>query len=87
MVQLLLEKGANVEAEDYLRRTPLLQAAENGHEAIARLLLKKGADVEANDYIGRTPLSWAIEKGQEAIVQLLAEVKARGGSWAGLVNN
>jgi ankyrin repeat protein len=46
VVELLLEKGADVESKDRLGRTPLLCAAINGHEAVVKLLLEKGANLE-----------------------------------------
>jgi ankyrin repeat protein len=43
-VELLLEKGAELETKDKnSSRTPLSYAAGNGHEAVAKLLLEKGA--------------------------------------------
>ena len=71
VVQLLLEKGAGIEAEDNYRRTPLLSAAAGGHEAAVQLLLEKGAGIEAKDNDGWTPLLWAAANGGEAVVQLL----------------
>ncbi|KAH8890025.1 ankyrin, partial [Thozetella sp. PMI_491] len=58
VVQLLLDKGADLEAKEKdSGQTPLSQAAACGHEAVARLLLDKGADLEAKDgEDGRTPL-------------------------------
>jgi ankyrin repeat protein len=41
VVKLLLEKGAELEATERDGWTPLLWAAGNGHEAVAKLLLKK----------------------------------------------
>ncbi|KAH3056565.1 hypothetical protein KXW16_005580, partial [Aspergillus fumigatus] len=38
VVRLLLEKGAAVDAQDQWKRTALLYAAGNGHEAVVRLL-------------------------------------------------
>ena len=73
IVQLLLEKGAEIEAKDNYGRTPLSWAAENGHEATVKLLLEKGAEIEAKDNYGRMPLSWATENGREATVKLLLE--------------
>jgi ankyrin repeat protein len=71
-VQQLLAKGANVEAKDKIYgRTPLLQAARTGNEAVVQQLLAKGADVEAKDRGGQTPLSWAARNGHEAVVQKL----------------
>jgi ankyrin repeat protein len=53
--------------------TPLLYAAENGHEAVVKLLLEQGAELETKDLDGRTPLSRAVENGHEAVVKLLVE--------------
>jgi ankyrin repeat protein len=46
-VQLLLKKGADIEAKDKDEWTALHEAAQNGHEAVVQLLLKKGAHIEA----------------------------------------
>jgi hypothetical protein len=73
VVQLLLEKGADIEARDHSGQTALLWAAENGHRAVVQLLLEKGADIEARDHSGQTALLWAAENGHEAVVQLLLE--------------
>ncbi|KAK3366315.1 ankyrin repeat-containing domain protein, partial [Lasiosphaeria ovina] len=50
VVELLLEKGADIEAVDSDGRTPLYIAAERGHEAVVKLLLEKGANIEAMIY-------------------------------------
>ena len=44
MVELLLEKGADVESKDTEGQTPLSWAAKNGHEAVVNVLLEKGAE-------------------------------------------
>jgi ankyrin repeat protein len=49
VVQLLLEKGAAVDAEDTYLRTALYYAASDRHEAVVRLLLEKGAAVDTED--------------------------------------
>jgi ankyrin repeat protein len=50
IVQLLLEKGANINAKAYWSRwTALYWAATNGHEAVVPWLLEKGANVNAKD--------------------------------------
>ncbi|KAJ4855513.1 ankyrin repeats (3 copies) domain-containing protein [Trichoderma breve] len=73
IVKLLVEKGADLEAEDNNDRTPLSWAAEKGYEAIVKLLVENGADIKARDRYRQTPLSWAAEEGHEAIVKLLIE--------------
>jgi hypothetical protein len=50
VVQLLLDKGAELESKDTnYGQTPLSWAAENGHEAMVTLLLDKGAKLESNE--------------------------------------
>lgn len=41
VINLLLEKGAEVDLKDNSGRTPLSWAAENGHKTLVKLLLPK----------------------------------------------
>ena len=70
-VNLLLDRGANIEATDKQERTSMSWAAENGHDSTVRLLLDRGARIEKKGYVGRTPLVWAVSKAQESIFRLL----------------
>ncbi|KAL7794854.1 hypothetical protein V8C43DRAFT_321631 [Trichoderma afarasin] len=71
VVKLLIEKGADVTANEY-GRTSLLWASKQGYEAIVKLLLEAGADTEITDNSnGQTPLLWATKQGNEAVVKLL----------------
>jgi ankyrin repeat protein len=74
-VELLIEKGADLESKDSrFGRTPLSWAAREGHEAVVRLLLEKGADLESKDCkYGQTPLSLAVDNGHDAVVIMLLE--------------
>ena len=66
--------GEILELEDDDGKTPLLWAAQYGHEAVVRLLIERdGVDINAKDRDGRTPLSWAVRKGYRAVVRLLIE--------------
>ncbi|KAF4468114.1 ankyrin repeat-containing [Fusarium albosuccineum] len=73
--QLLLEKGANIEAADIDGRTPLSWAAWKGDsDATVQLLLDRGANIEAADINGRTPLSLAAERThRKGAVRLLLD--------------
>ena len=89
VVELLLAKGADVEAKDEKgRRTPLLFAAEKGHAGAVELLLEKGANVEARRFDAMTPLMLAAMGGHTRVAeQLLAknanpDAEGRGGAFA-----
>ena len=45
-MELLLDKGADLEAKDKDGQTPVSWAAENGHEAVVKLLMEKAVDVD-----------------------------------------
>ncbi|KAM3546373.1 hypothetical protein ARSEF1564_000648 [Beauveria bassiana] len=53
IVQLLLEKGADVESPASGVHNPLIVAATHAYENVLRLLLKAGANIEAKDHSGR----------------------------------
>ena len=55
-----LAAGADVNAKNGERCTPLHLAAGEGHKDIAELLIAKGADVNAKDDNGETPLDTTI---------------------------
>ncbi|KAJ5094708.1 HET-domain-containing protein [Penicillium angulare] len=73
IVQMLLEKGTNVETSDIHNQTSLFWGAKRGHEAVVKLLLDRGAKIEVKNSQGRTPLFQAVEKGHGDIVKLLLE--------------
>jgi len=62
-VQMLLENGANIEAEDAFGGAAL-------HWAVVRLLLEKGADIESKNDYSMTPLHWAAINSHEAVVRV-----------------
>jgi ankyrin repeat protein len=73
-LQLLLNKGMEIESRDESGRTPLMLAVERRYAAMVQLLLERGAEVEAMDYSNRTALSYAFcGQADEVILRLLLE--------------
>ena len=68
IVQLLLEKGASIEAIDAAKLNPLGIAALNGHNGVVELLLEKGALIEP---MGCNPLLCAAQADHTSTVELL----------------
>ena len=73
MVDMLLEKGANIEAKDTNGVTPLYWASHEGHTGTAEALLAKGADIEAKDNDGFTPLHRASFQGHTGTMTALLD--------------
>jgi len=73
VVELLVDKGANLDAQDKLGWTALQRAADNGHGEVVKLLVEKGANLEAQDTYGRTALHLAAQGGHGEVVKLLVE--------------
>ena len=82
-MKLLLENGAEVNAEGGTLGNALQAASYSGSEAIVKLLLENGAEVNAEGGFFGNALQAASDSGNEAIVKLLlengAEVNAVGG--------
>ena len=79
--ELLIAKGADINAKDNLGGTPLFWAALEGNEEVAELLIRQGADVNAAGPKGWTALHWAVAMAQKKSVELLigegADVNAK----------
>jgi ankyrin repeat protein len=73
VVQLLLEKGADVNARTDNGETALQCAATYAHEITVKLLLEKGADFNARTKYGETALHKAAANGNKAVIRLLLE--------------
>lgn len=68
LVQLLLEKGANVKNECYL-----LVASDQGNADVVKALLSTGAKVDCTNRLDVTPLLWAARNGNTEAACLLVD--------------
>lgn len=89
VVQLLLDKGAEVNAQGGSYGNALQAASEGGHDKVVRLLLDKGADMNAQGRRYDNALQAASAGGHGKVVRLLldkgADVNSQGGKaiqWA-----
>jgi len=71
IVEMLLEKGADVNAKDNNGNTALNWAMMKINNKIVEILANKGADVNAKDNYGDTPLNWAVKRGEVDLVKIL----------------
>src|SRR5439155_10888098 len=71
MVEILLDRKADVQATDNEGQTALHLAARNGFKNIVEVLLAHGADVNAKTKSGSTPLHEAAASGSQAVAEML----------------
>lgn len=69
-VEKLLAAGANVNAFDSRRQTPLLLACMHGQANVAKVLLSHGADPALADELGAVPLHWVFSFDQTCMEEI-----------------
>jgi ankyrin repeat domain-containing protein 50 len=87
IVQIVLEKGADVNAQGGEYGNALQAASLQGHDQIVQRLLKKGADVNAKGGEYGNALQAASGAGHNQIVQQLLEKKADINAQGGVYGN
>ena len=83
IVDILLSKRADVNAQDEYGRALIIIAAEKGYKQIATRLISEGADVKKTERWNKTALHVATENGQIDVLDILiiggADVNAQDG--------
>ncbi|NXJ75765.1 ASB18 protein, partial [Trogon melanurus] len=81
--QLLAAHGADINAQDEMRRSPLHKACGAANAPLARFLLQHGADVNAIDYGGVSPLGCVLQSAavkRELLPHLTVQLLLNHGS-------
>ncbi|WP_172196246.1 DUF4274 domain-containing protein [Saccharibacillus qingshengii] len=74
-VEILLERGAELEIEDKLGETALLKAIKFHQSGAVKLLLKYGARIDSPRGIRATPWNAAAMRGDRALADLLMDTR------------
>ncbi|CAG0895051.1 unnamed protein product [Cyprideis torosa] len=69
--ELLMQKGADVNAKDDDGGTPLFVASQRDRPSVSEVLLAHGADPNITDKTGRSPLSVATHEGHHSVAEVL----------------
>jgi len=61
IIELLIDKGADLNLQDNNKDTALLYSLKNGYKDMAELLINKGADLNLQDNDGNSPLLYSLK--------------------------
>ncbi|KAF8480332.1 ankyrin repeat-containing domain protein [Russula ochroleuca] len=70
---MLIERGADVIAQNEDGETPLHLASQEGEVEAVRMLLKHGADINTQNKYGLTPFDLALQGGLEEVTCVLLQ--------------
>jgi ankyrin repeat protein len=76
MIEYLIGKGADVDAQNAKGWSALNLASREGRATTVKVLIDHGADLESRADEGWTPLMSAAQKGSEPVIRLLFEAGA-----------
>lgn len=76
ITELLLDQGADVNAQGGVVGNALMAASDGGHMVVAELMINAGANVNSIHEVWGSPLCLAAEKRHEAMVKLLIDAGA-----------
>ncbi len=71
LTRLLLRKGSDIGARDFIGCTPLIHAARSRNPQVVKVLLDAGAIINETDKNGDDALIWALRMNSEGAVLLL----------------
>jgi hypothetical protein len=71
-VQMLMDAGADVNAQDGLSSNALQAASSGGHENVVQMLMDAGADVNTQGGYYGNALQAALSEGHEKVIQLFS---------------
>ncbi len=77
IVQILLDKGADLQAKNDFGNTPLHEASYRGDIELVKFLVSKGADLKAKAVDGKTPLELAEKYSQKATAEYLRSLRQK----------
>ena len=75
LVQLLLDKGADINAASPNGTTPLMMAAQYGSDDSVKLLLQRGADIGRRNQRALGAVDFARLSGREVVVRRLEQAR------------
>lgn len=77
IVEMLINKGVNVNENKQAVGTPLTVACQNGHLNVVNVLLQAGADISLKNSRGESPITCARKKKQWEIEETLIKLECK----------